>query len=154
MVDIQSINASSQPSRCEREGEGEATSRHREGRSYRVNGHTVTTVVAAKDRRCHGGLCEPRCARSRCSGQSRCITEIWDYIKDNILPDEHVSAERIVHVAKRYNLVEGGLYHRGANDVLMRCITREDGCELLAEIHGDECGNHASSHTLVGSLSA
>jgi hypothetical protein len=32
----------------------------------------------------------------------------------------------------------------------MRCITREEACELLTEVHGGECGNHASSHTLVG----
>jgi hypothetical protein len=63
------------------------------------------------------------------------ITEIRDYLKDNILPDEHVSAERIIRVAKRYILVEGDLYRCGANGVLMRCITREDGCELLIEIH-------------------
>jgi hypothetical protein len=34
------------------------------------------------------------------------ITEIQDYLKGNILPDEHVSTERIVHVTKRYTLVE------------------------------------------------
>jgi hypothetical protein len=38
------------------------------------------------------------------------ITEIRGYLKDNILPDEHVSAEWIVCVAKRYMLVEGDLY--------------------------------------------
>jgi hypothetical protein len=53
-------------------------------------------------------------------------------------------------VAKRYKLVEGDLYRRGTNDVLMWCITQEDSCELLTEIHGGECSNHASSHTLVG----
>jgi hypothetical protein len=47
-------------------------------------------------------------------------------------------------------VVEGDLYRRGAIGVLMRCITREEGCELLAEVHGGECGNHASSHMLVG----
>jgi hypothetical protein len=47
-------------------------------------------------------------------------------------------------------MVEWDLYRRGANGVLMRCITWEDGCELLTEIHGGECGNHASSRTLVG----
>jgi hypothetical protein len=34
------------------------------------------------------------------------ITEIRGYLKDNILPDEHASAEWIVHVAKRYTSVE------------------------------------------------
>jgi hypothetical protein len=47
------------------------------------------------------------------------ITEIRDYLKDNILPDEHVSAEQIIHVAKRYTLVDGDLYQCGTNGVLM-----------------------------------
>ena len=63
------------------------------------------------------------------------ISEIRDYLKDNILPDDDVSAERIVRLAKRYAVVEGDLYHRGANGILMRSISREKGRELLAEIH-------------------
>jgi hypothetical protein len=37
------------------------------------------------------------------------ITEIRTYLKDNILPDDSASADRIAHVAKRYTLVEGDL---------------------------------------------
>jgi transposase InsO family protein len=70
-------------------------------------------------------------------------------LKDNVLPDDTASADRIAHLAKRYMMVEGDLYRRDANGVLMRCITREEGCELLAEVHGGECGNHASSRMLV-----
>jgi hypothetical protein len=76
--------------------------------------------------------------------------EIWTYLKDNILPDDIASTDRIACLAKRYMLVEGDLYRRGANGVLMRCITQKEGCELLAEVHGGECGNHASSCMLVG----
>jgi hypothetical protein len=83
------------------------------------------------------------------AGLDAWITEIQDYLKDNILRDEHVSTERIVHVAKRYTLVEGDLYWYGVNGILLLCITREDGCELLTEIHGGECGSHASSRTLI-----
>jgi hypothetical protein len=46
--------------------------------------------------------------------------------------------------------VEGDLYRCGANGILMRCISREEGCELLIEVHGGECGNHASFRMLVG----
>jgi hypothetical protein len=60
------------------------------------------------------------------------------------------SADRIAHLAERYTLVEGDLYRHGANGVLMRCITREEGCRLLPEVHGGECGNYASLCTLVG----
>jgi hypothetical protein len=84
------------------------------------------------------------------SGHDAWISKIRDYLKENILLEDHVSAERIVRLAKRYTVVEGDLYHHGANGILMRCITQEEGCELLAEIHGGECGNHASSRTLVG----
>jgi hypothetical protein len=61
-----------------------------------------------------------------------------------------VSVERIVWLAKRYAVVEGDLYHRGTNGILMRCITQEEGRELLTEIHGGECGSHSSSRTPVG----
>jgi hypothetical protein len=78
------------------------------------------------------------------------ITKIRTYLKDNILPDDMTSADQIARLAKRYTLVERDLYRRGTNGVLMRCITREEGCEMLAEVHRGEFGNHASSCTLVG----
>jgi hypothetical protein len=83
-------------------------------------------------------------------GPDAWIMEIRDYLKYNILPDEHASAEQIVRVAKQYTLVEGDLYRCGTDGILLRCITQEASCKLLVEIHGGECGNHASPHTLVG----
>ena len=56
-------------------------------------------------------------------GPDAWISEIQDYLKDNILPDDDVSAERIVRLAKRYAVVEGDLYRRGAG-ILMRCISQ------------------------------
>jgi hypothetical protein len=84
------------------------------------------------------------------SGPNAWIFEIRDYLKENILPEDHVSAERIVRLAKCYAVVEGDLYRHGANGILMWCITQEEGRELLTEIHGGECGSHSSSRTLVG----
>jgi hypothetical protein len=77
------------------------------------------------------------------------ITEIQTYLKDNILPDDSASADRITHLTKRYTLVEGDLYRCDVNGVLMRCITQEEGYKLLTQVHRGECGNHASSRTLV-----
>jgi hypothetical protein len=57
------------------------------------------------------------------SGPNAWISEIRDYLKENILHEDHVFAERIVRLAKRYTVVEGDLYRRGANGILMRCIT-------------------------------
>jgi ribonuclease HI len=83
-------------------------------------------------------------------GPDAWISKIRDYLKDNFLPEDQAPAERIVRMAKRYTVVEGDLYRRGANGILMRCITQEEGHDLLAEIHGGECGSHSSSCTLVG----
>jgi hypothetical protein len=51
------------------------------------------------------------------------ITEIWTYLKDNIVPNDMASADRISCLAKRYMLVVGDLYRRGANSILMWCTT-------------------------------
>jgi ribonuclease HI len=84
------------------------------------------------------------------SGPDAWISEIQDYLKKNILPEDHASAERIVRLDKRYAVVEGDLYRHSANGIHMRCITQEEGRGLLTEIHGGECGSHSSSRTLVG----
>jgi hypothetical protein len=78
------------------------------------------------------------------------IIEIRTYLKDNILPDDMASADWIARLAKRYTLLEGDQYRCGANGILMQCIILEEGYELLVEVHGGECRNHASSRTLVG----
>jgi ribonuclease HI len=57
------------------------------------------------------------------SGPDAWISEIRDYLKEKIFLEDHVSAERIVRLAKRYAMVEGDLYRRGANNIHMRCIT-------------------------------
>jgi hypothetical protein len=44
-------------------------------------------------------------------------------LKDNILPEDNAFTDRIAHLAKRYTLVEGDLYRRGTNGILIRCIT-------------------------------
>jgi hypothetical protein len=82
-------------------------------------------------------------------GPNTWIMEIQIYLKDNILPDDSASVDRIAHLSKRYTLVEGDLYRCGANGILMWCISWEEGCELLTEVHRSKCGNHASSCTLV-----
>jgi hypothetical protein len=85
-------------------------------------------------------------------GPDTWISEIRAYLKDNIILDDSASTDWIAHLAKRYTLVEGDLYRRGANDVLMRCIIQEEGYELLIEVHGCECGNDVCFRTLVGKV--
>jgi hypothetical protein len=84
------------------------------------------------------------------------ITRSWtqdfiDYIKENKLPNNREEATRIIRRSKNYVLVGDNLYRRATSlEVLLKCITREEGKEILEEIHSGCCGNHAASRTLVG----
>jgi hypothetical protein len=59
-------------------------------------------------------------------------------------------AEQLIRRAKSYVLVGDKLYKLGASSgLLMKCVPREEGKGILAEIHKGVCGNHTSSRTLV-----
>jgi hypothetical protein len=73
-----------------------------------------------------------------------------DYIREQKVPTDKNLAEQIIHRAKSYVLVGDKLYRRGATfGVLMKCVSREEGKDILEEIRKGVCGNHASSRTLV-----
>jgi hypothetical protein len=73
-----------------------------------------------------------------------------DYIREQKVPSDKNLAEQLIRRAKSYVLVEDKLYRRGATSgVLMKCVPRKEGRDILKEIHKGVCGNHASSRTLV-----
>jgi hypothetical protein len=63
-------------------------------------------VVGIAGNSMHPGAQDPEAQ----AGPDTWITEIWTYLKDNILPDDMAFADRITRLAKRYTLVEGDLY--------------------------------------------
>jgi hypothetical protein len=72
------------------------------------------------------------------------------YIVEQCVPQDKVEREKIVRRSANYVLIGTELYWRSAsNGVLMKCILRSGGLQLLHEIHGGECGNHAPSANLV-----
>jgi ribonuclease HI len=74
-----------------------------------------------------------------------------DFILDQLVPDEKAERERITWRSANYVIVGTDLYRKAASTgVLMKCILRSEGLQLLAEIHSGECGFHAASTNLVG----
>ena len=53
-------------------------------------------------------------------------------------------------VVSMYQFVDDTLYRRRPNSVKLKCVYREDGKELLAEIHRGMCDSHIGSRALVG----
>jgi ribonuclease HI len=73
-----------------------------------------------------------------------------DYLSEQKVPSDKNSVEQLIRRAKSYVLVGDKLYKRGASSrVLMKCVPRQEGKDILEEIHKGVCGNHASSRTLV-----
>jgi hypothetical protein len=73
-----------------------------------------------------------------------------DYIREQKVPTDKNLAEQIIRRAKSCVLVGDKLYRWGATSgVLMKCVPREEGNDILEEIHKGVCGNQASSRTLV-----
>ena len=80
-----------------------------------------------------------------------------NYIKDKLLPPgiekDDAEAIHIKRRSKNYVLIDDKLYKRGVGSgILMKCITTEEGKEILHEAHEGTCENHAASYTLVGKV--
>jgi hypothetical protein len=70
---------------------------------------------------------------------------------DNQPPsDDNAEVERIARKSKMYHLVDGVVYRQGANGMMMKCISREEGIQLLQDIHNGVCGSHSPSCSIIG----
>ncbi|KAK1629030.1 hypothetical protein QYE76_003345 [Lolium multiflorum] len=72
-----------------------------------------------------------------------------DYLIDQKLPEDEVHARQIIRRARSYTIVDGQLYKRSANGVFLKCVSSQDGIEILREIHAGDCGHHAAPRSLV-----
>jgi ribonuclease HI len=74
-----------------------------------------------------------------------------DFIVDQLIPDDKAERERITRRSANYVVIDSDLYRKAASTgILMKCILRSEGLQLLAEIHSGECGSLAASTNLVG----
>jgi hypothetical protein len=74
-----------------------------------------------------------------------------DFILDQLVPDNKAERERITRRSANYIMIGSDLYRKATSTgILMKCILRSEGLQLLAEIHSGECGCHAASTNLVG----
>jgi hypothetical protein len=74
-----------------------------------------------------------------------------DYLIRGDLPSDKTEARRIARRAKTFVIVGDSreLYHRSPTGILQRCITNEEGRDLLDDLHSGACGRHAAPRTLV-----
>ena len=74
------------------------------------------------------------------------------YLIRQELPEDQNEARCIVRRSKAYKVHEGELYKKSTTGVLQRCISEEEGRNLLAEIHAGLGGHHAAARALVSKV--
>ena len=46
-------------------------------------------------------------------------------------------------------ILNGELHRYNISGAIQRCVSPQEGCEILREIHEGDCGHHAGSKSLV-----
>ena len=76
--------------------------------------------------------------------QEGCWTkEFKAYLVQGTLPEKEEDAERVARQATAHCIQDGELYRKRPNDVSLQCISRKQGSELLANIHGGDNRHHS-----------
>ncbi|XP_010667221.2 uncharacterized protein LOC104884294 [Beta vulgaris subsp. vulgaris] len=73
---------------------------------------------------------------------------IIDYKKTGRLPTDPLEAEYVKARDKWFELWDETLYKKAFNRPLLKCITREDGLDVLKELHGGACASHIGGRAL------
>lgn len=71
------------------------------------------------------------------------------YMNRGELPDDEVLARQIVRRSKSMVIHNDELHRYSVSGVFQRCVSLEEGQEILREIHEGDCGHHAGSKSLV-----
>jgi ribonuclease HI len=79
--------------------------------------------------------------------QSGCdwMSQIRSYLENRPLTDDNAEIERIARKSKMYHLIDGVLYRQGVNGMMMRCISKDEGIQLIRDIHSA----HSSWRSIV-----
>lgn len=70
-----------------------------------------------------------------------CRSPIVSYIHN---PTQSVD-RKVRHVAFKYTLIDGNLYHRMGDDLLLKCLCDDKAKVAMGEIHESICGMHQSA---------
>jgi ribonuclease HI len=75
---------------------------------------------------------------------------IMAYLHDHYEPEDEVNEVRMKHRTRNYKITSNQLYKQGIYEPLLKCISTEEGKELLSEIHDGIYGTHPCARAMVG----
>jgi hypothetical protein len=72
------------------------------------------------------------------------MSPIKAYLDNQPISDDNAEIECIARKSRMHHLIDGVLYRQDANDMIMRCISKEEGSQLLRDIHSRVYEAHSS----------
>jgi hypothetical protein len=70
------------------------------------------------------------------------MSSIRVYLDNQPPSDDNTEVERDARKSRMYHLIDGVLFREGANGMMMKCISREEGIDLLEDVHRGVCRSH------------
>jgi ribonuclease HI len=71
------------------------------------------------------------------------------YMINKTLPEDTVEGRRIIRRSKGFIVLQGNLYKKSITGILERCVTPQEGQDILKDIHVGVCGYHASNRAIA-----
>jgi hypothetical protein len=63
------------------------------------------------------------------------MSPIKAYLDNQPISDDNIVIDRIARKSRMYHLIDGVLYRHGTNGMMMKCISKDKGSQLLWVIH-------------------
>jgi hypothetical protein len=80
------------------------------------------------------------------------MSPIKTYLENQPISYDNAEIKCIARKSRMYHLIDGVLYKQGVNDIMMKCILKDEGIQLLREIYSGVCGVHSSWRSIVGKV--
>jgi hypothetical protein len=71
------------------------------------------------------------------------------YLNRTYEPQSRHETDRMNSKMKQYSIIAGELYKSGIVALMLKCISREQGIQLLSEMHVGVCGAHGVQHEIA-----
>ena len=72
------------------------------------------------------------------------------YLRGHFVPEDEKEEKRMALRARNFKITGEELYPRGVCAPLLKCISRDEGRQLLQEIHAGMYSSHIATRALVG----
>jgi hypothetical protein len=79
-------------------------------------------------------------------------TKIVYFLQGSHPSDDEGYIKRMQARTRPYMIIEGELFKQGVCSLLLKCLSRAEGQELMKEIHAGICGAHIESKPLLGKV--